>query len=171
MKLFKKFITEAKQVGILYHYTTIGNALKITRDNRLNRSFDTDENMDFISFTRDKNFHTVEDRITSGITGLDCRFVVDGDKLTNNYKIKPYDYYKGEYENDELYNEYEERVIGKDIYNFSKYVIALEINEVQLYEWIKDSEGRRITKLLNIDNSEDSILDYLHTRFHTVTLY
>jgi hypothetical protein len=77
-------LLEAKQVGILYHYTSIANALDICDQNELRPG-----EFDGVSFTRNKNFHTTErEEIQTGV-----KFVIDGDKLSENYKIQPFNYF------------------------------------------------------------------------------
>ena len=51
MKSFKEFYIEAKQVGILYHYTTLRYLLQIIDVDRLGSEHGSRE----VSFTRDKN--------------------------------------------------------------------------------------------------------------------
>lgn len=73
------FISEAKQVGILYHYSSISNIVKILKDGSLK---DKTHNRGYISFTRNG----------SGIIGQGSNFariVIDGDKLSNRYKVEP----------------------------------------------------------------------------------
>jgi hypothetical protein len=77
---------EGKNIGILYHFTSIENLMEIINNNELIGGLDRDSD---ISLTRDKNFID-----TSGAAGLgcnsECRIVIDGNKLSNNYKIKPH---------------------------------------------------------------------------------
>lgn len=69
-----------KQVGILYHYTPITSIRDIIRDNFQLKDFEF--NRGYISFTRDG----------SGILGRGSafsRFVLDGNKLSNNIIVSP----------------------------------------------------------------------------------
>jgi len=72
MKRFKQFITEEKQVGIVYYYTSIADAGYILRKNILKTI------KDHIHFSRDA-FHYESP----------CRLVIDGTKLSQKYKIEP----------------------------------------------------------------------------------
>jgi len=81
-------LREAKQVGILYHYTIYENAVDILKDSNL-KSGMSDDNLSSVSFTRDKNFHK-QHRTLSKFMEPQCRFTFDGDKLSNKYKISPY---------------------------------------------------------------------------------
>lgn len=72
-------LIESKQVGILYHYTSITALKKIVQDFILK---DADHNRGYVSFTRSG----------TGIQGKgqnDCRLVLNGNKMSNNIKIAP----------------------------------------------------------------------------------
>lgn len=77
MKL-KYILNEMKQVGILYHYTDILSLQGISKGLVLISGFENN----FISFTRNG----------SGISGWagsqPCRLILDGNVLSNKYKIK-----------------------------------------------------------------------------------
>jgi len=73
--------TEGKQVGTLYHYTTYDRAFNIVRQDKMFAD-PRREGRDFgISFSRNG---------THAFADLGACIVVDGDKLSNNYKIDPY---------------------------------------------------------------------------------
>tara|TARA_R110000822_G_scaffold149056_6_gene288139 strand:+ start:4782 stop:7679 length:2898 start_codon:yes stop_codon:yes gene_type:complete len=85
-------LNEAKQVGLLYHVTTPQKLEKILNSNTLRGSYiswDGGET-DFlgISTTRNKNFLYDNNKI---------QIVLDGDKISNNYKVMPYDYWRRNY--------------------------------------------------------------------------
>jgi hypothetical protein len=94
-------LREAKQVGILYHYTSYIGAAAILKSGKLksnlegaNRGTLTNP-IHSISFTRDKTFYQSTRYLQKP---LHCRFVFDGDKLSNQFKIQPYaqsDFKKG----------------------------------------------------------------------------
>lgn len=88
-------IEEGKQVGILYHYTSLKAADKILKDGFIQGSDKAisgysdniiGKNYYSLSLTRDKNFHKVY-RVIGEYP--ECRFVIDGDVLSNKYKIQP----------------------------------------------------------------------------------
>ena len=92
-----KEITEGKQVGLLYHYTTFESGLKILQSNQLQSSEADDSTranpIYTVSFTRDKRFHNKHNvgfDVSSFGQTPQVRFTVDGDKLSNKYKIQPY---------------------------------------------------------------------------------
>lgn len=122
-------ILEAKQVGILYHYTSLDNAINILKQNVLQ----TGEELSYISFTRNKNFHKVK---REGII-TDMKFIINGDKLSEKYKIQPFNYFS-HFQRDKLkeplvYDEDEELIdfFGTKfpyyIQNFKNYIISIII--------------------------------------------
>jgi hypothetical protein len=85
MKLRKilEELTEGKQVGILYHYTTLDKLKSIISSDALVPGAYGD--WEEISVTRSK------DRYQFGIAELsDASLVLDGDKISYNHKIYPY---------------------------------------------------------------------------------
>jgi hypothetical protein len=86
-----RVLSEGKQVGTLYHYTTLKNAIQILKDNALKRSTEPQEDeyggeRDGISFTRFSHTNI----LGSSDDRLSVRLKLDGDKLSNKYKILPY---------------------------------------------------------------------------------
>jgi len=75
---FEQGLTEGKQVGIIYHYTMIGNLIKILKDFKLK---DLEFNRGYISFTRTGN------SLSDKVRWSQARIVIDGNKLSNSYKI------------------------------------------------------------------------------------
>ena len=113
-----KTIEEGKQVGILYHYTTLGGLVKIRDSNKLSTYVGPWRGN--ISFTRNKNFH----KFSRDIKGTGTRIVLDGDKLSENYKISPIA--EPDYQKNTKYFEFEERIKGP-IENLDKYVISYDV--------------------------------------------
>ena len=78
-------LNEGKQVGILYHWTKLKNLENIIKINKLNTSHAGHGTFDYISTTRSKN------KLQSGISEhSDVALVLDGDKISNKYKVIPY---------------------------------------------------------------------------------
>jgi hypothetical protein len=158
-------LLEAKQVGILYHYTSIENAIKICKDNMLRPM-----NYETVSFTRDKNFHGVQrDSIACGV-----KFVVDGDKLSENYKIQPFNYFntsdkshgsENKYYHYDYYDEQEE-VVKSPIRNLSKYVIKvyIDLHHADCFFEGFELEDERI---LEDFPDEDVLMEYFNRFFPT----
>ena len=144
-------INEGKQVGMLYHYTSKDGLKSILETNRINVSEEhyLGKELYFISFTRNKNFHKKEMKWQ---VKTDYRITLDGDKLSDKYKIKPFAYtpgwnYEDNWEYDWLedepesvvkdffnqtgdYDEQEERIYFKNenggINNIKKYIISID---------------------------------------------
>jgi hypothetical protein len=135
----KKAINESKQVGILYHICTLDALAKyIAPNDTLSGSgkytnYILNSNQ-VVSFTRDRNYvvNTGRNRISPFL----FRFSVNGDKLSEKYKLSPYNDLafksggkeKSNFDFKEL--EKEEVLLG-EVRNFSKYVIQVEysVNE------------------------------------------
>lgn len=87
---FRDFIAiaEGKQVGTIYHFTRFTSLL-----NMLNNNFDLSSHNDYISFTRNYNMIEYKNDFSIDYKLGDKRIVrlaIDGDKLSNKYKIEPY---------------------------------------------------------------------------------
>lgn len=134
-KIYESILGEGKQVGKVYHFTSLNNAIKIVKNDHL-KGFHATKNIKgrTVSTTRDKNFSRRRGDQLS-ISGADITFELDGNKLSNVYQVMPYDdtYDKdaGEYEDEDRINfgdEQEEVWYGKKLEqdvgfkNFSKYV-------------------------------------------------
>lgn len=94
-------LNEGKQVGILYHFTSLNNLIPIFQSNCLKDRTASGKEVHFnsksyyVSFTRNKNFNTIAKifGLRTGInfnnTGCVCMITVDGDKLSNSYSTEP----------------------------------------------------------------------------------
>jgi hypothetical protein len=98
-------LIEAKQVGTIYHFTTPKNVLDILSSNKLTAPDKPD-----ISFTRNKNYLNDPGSYGKGFSLV--RLSIDGDKLSQNYKISPFHNYE---KFDKTSDEYEERIFRKDL--------------------------------------------------------
>jgi hypothetical protein len=144
-------LKEAKQVGILYHYTTLESLKDIIESNQLLSNVpdvDVDDELDpninkggMVSFTR-ANPKNAQFTIAQDAEAV---LVINGNKLSNNYKIEPTHQYGGN--EDEM----EERVY-KDINNLNRYII-----KIILYESDPDVESllneKNISYELNLNES------------------
>lgn len=120
-------LNEGKQVGTLYHWTDIYHSYDIVSNDFLKGYLtDTFKDQPGISFTRDKNFIKSKPKLRNK---PEICFVIDGDKLSNSYKIQPFQDPK--IKKDEM----EEKVLTNGIKNFSNYVIKVIIPKKQ---WMKD---------------------------------
>jgi cytidyltransferase-like protein len=146
-------LEESKNLGDLYHFTSIESAASILKSNQLRSSYvpkkeyerdfqsfgrergerlkqSPGEGAYYISFTRDKLLY----KKTPKIAGSSIRFTVDGTKLSSTYKIIPFFYYKDELMDDNdrhRYNENEERIISNidvnGLKDFKKYLTKTEL--------------------------------------------
>lgn len=127
MKLLN-LILEAKQVGKLYHFTSIKNLKRIKEcDCLIGRRYgiNADRGSYFISTTRDKNLHK---SFPVGVA-VEVRITLDGDKLSDKYKIFPFNFFKDEGLAAFMLDEKEERIdLGKrpSLQNLSNYILAID---------------------------------------------
>jgi hypothetical protein len=116
---FIDILNESKQVGPLYHWTDIYSSYNIINNNFLKGYLtDTFKTQPAISFTRNKNFLQTRPKLRNK---PEICFVVDGDKLSNSYKIQPFQDPK--IKKDEM----EEKVLTYGIKDFSNYIIKIII--------------------------------------------
>lgn len=97
IKPIRENLQEGKNIGSVYHYTQLKHLILIFREDKLNASTNhpvakiiAGEDTKFrrlVSTTRDKNFH----KQPREIGGIEVRIELDGDKLSDNYKIGAWD--------------------------------------------------------------------------------
>jgi len=166
-----KDLKEGKQVGTLYHYTSAEGLKNILKTGQLKTSEENylGHELHYISFTRNKNFHKKGSKF--GVQ-TEYRIALDGDKLSNKYKIRPFSYIPGwdikdSWELDWLddepesvrrdffnatgdYDEQEERIFFKNqnsgIGNIKNYILAVDKVEA-LQEDTTPSAEQRIDEL------------------------
>lgn len=138
IRLLNKLTSESKQVGKIYHFCTLTDVKKYicpTDTLESSKSFwnKLTKNVNTISFTRNPNLKLNTLRSFNIIV----RFTVDGDKLSNNYKIMPYSAYgvssphfKGELQSEELDCDSDEmeEIAVKPIKNFHSYVLGIQLS-------------------------------------------
>lgn len=125
MKHLKPFVNESRNIGTIYHFTSLINTYHIIKDNQMVSYREIDDSILDIyrksseydttfSFTRDKN---MVKKIGQGQidTFLTTRLDFDGTKLSNKYKIRPYNY-QNEIEKEEL----NKRKRGENYYDSRK---------------------------------------------------
>ena len=142
----KDILKEAKQVGIIYHYTTFESGLKVLELNQL-KSDHTAESTNAkpvfgISFTRDKRFNNANRAVdfTNSSFGRtpQLRFTIDGNKLSNKFKVQPYSQ-GGRFDKGKKDFESEERVTSDKLFTIplSNYLISIDL----LFEYKKPKDG------------------------------
>jgi hypothetical protein len=112
------FLNEAKQVGDLYHFTPLSNLKNILATRLL---YPNDESQ--ISVTRRPNMSTKEfqDMETSPI----LRITLDGDKISNKYKIRPFAF--GANENDPEDLGEEQIIVNGEKFYFIPYLKRVDL--------------------------------------------
>lgn len=151
-KLENLVFNEAKQVGTLYHICNLQAYIKyIAPKDQLKASgefmnFLYGDN-DYVSFTRNRNYNVSHSK--SDDSTIFVRLVIDGDKLSEHYKIGPYnDAYWDRSTEDEYGNAFggltgddddaskreQEEVVKGPIKNISKYIKELQIDVTTLDE-------------------------------------
>ena len=142
----RDILKEAKQVGIIYHYTTFESGLKVLELNQL-KSDHTAESTNAkpvfgISFTRDKRFNNANRAVdfTNSSFGRtpQLRFTIDGNKLSNKFKVQPYSQ-GGRFDKGKKDFESEERVTSDKLFTIplSNYLISIDL----LFEYKKPKDG------------------------------
>lgn len=130
------YLIESKQVGLLYHNTDYSGLRHILFHDILESNSSSRE----VSFTRDKNY--------TSVIGYDRTFniqiVVDGNKLSNTYKIKPVAD-SNKYVSSKRF-EAEETVIGP-IKNFGRYILEIKSSRPENSKWY-----------INVDKELDLLL-------------
>ena len=111
-KLENKY-NEAKQVGDIYHVAELSVAGKIADSDQLGLK-------GYSFFTREKNFNIVAHHFTDNIF-ISVRFTVDGDKLSENYKVDPVN---NHWDDGDIQWEI---ITNRSVKNFHKFVKAVDI--------------------------------------------
>ena len=90
--LIPQLLFERKQVGLIYHYTLLERCEKIVQSGHLLAATVGDgldpHEIPAISFTRDKWLHKSYPRIS----GTDARMTFDGDVVSDEVRLTPYNY-------------------------------------------------------------------------------
>jgi hypothetical protein len=171
LDILRENIAEGKQVGLIYHFTTYQKALYIIEDGYTlrtasNRLYGGNPDPDFFSFTRNKNLKS------PSISG-EVRFTIDGDGLSNRYKIQPFaDTASGYGKNDDLTDESEERIDAVPIkgeLNFSKYLKSIDVLSTS-----PDSNNNARFNPAMAPRNRQNLIDYLednNIKFNLVDSY
>jgi len=129
-------LIESKQVGILYHYTTFEHLMDIIFDNELKGIY-----YNAVSFTRRNDLHKINWSISSIV-----RLVIDGDKLSNSYKIEPVQRTSSRFEAEERVN--------SSIKNIMNYLIEINLLGYTAEDFAEDM------KQYNIENYYENFNNY-----------
>ena len=133
--LRESLLDEGKFIGSLYHYTRLESAIKILYGNHMLTH--TERWITGIPMTRDKDFW----KEARSISGIQVRFEFDASKISNNFKIKPFNAFNIETRSVGGV-ESEERIIVRDIRDFRvlDYLLNITINlDKIIYDIMKKS--------------------------------
>lgn len=166
---FLDILREAKQVGPLYHFTSYGSMAKIVDEDLTLDPKIQYKRSSYLSFTRNK--HMKSSSISSNV-----RITVDGDKLSEKYKIEPYADTKAGYGRNNS-DESEERIYVRDLpngVNISKALISidiLDINQTIGYNVDDDFEEEYGTPMLSDYNNLIRLLKLKNIPYNIVKKY
>lgn len=164
-----KKLLEAKQVGTIYHYTSIHYLLDICETDTLCKYY-SNQPSDLDTIIQNKtgvqSFTRRNDLLNAkwSVGGTDVKFIVDGDLLSNYYKIEPIN---ALYPFDDRF-EAEERVYAFKIDNFSKFVLGVEVSNKALYNIKKAVNGSDWQYYVNI---YDDFYDRDKNKFYAKKCY
>lgn len=146
----KDFIAldEGRYTGLLYHITSFQSLIDILKSDTIKVGV-----TGAISFTRNKNFLTKP----SGsiiLSGVGVMISLDVEKLTNKYKVEPYNYHGLDVH---VGDEMEERVLKRNISSVKNL-----IKEITLYETYFPEDNRSLILLkrkmdLGLDDNVDVV--------------
>lgn len=139
-------LNESKQVGRLYHFTPVASLVKIIESNELRASQADNHTAKSISFTRDK-------QLSRGRAST-ARLVIDGDKLSNNLRIKPINIISSDPYSLPWETESEERVIGS-ITDLKKYLVSVDLHIRLLKDPKHADRTKKILSRVGIDSIDD----------------
>jgi hypothetical protein len=163
-----KEITEGKQIGEIYHFTSLDSTPDILESGKLEPSPDRSEKLGFISFTRNRALSTL------GGFKSQVRITIDGDKLSNKYQILPYAQLKPEIKRDEkdwdtpysrsTQNSESELIIPSKKYsgkiNITHYIKKLDIIIYDDMDTYHEDQMGEINKISNISKKLNIPVEY-----------
>lgn len=149
----KKLISELR-ASYLYHFSNPFNLLQILKDNKIKASTspNAEESRGYVSFTRNRNFYMEAPSIS---VNTHCALILDWEKMANNLKIKPFNFYRDRYSHNTrglVYTrEQEERILG-DVDNIDKYILGILVREPKKIQFFLNSNKKNIWKLKTYDD-------------------
>ncbi len=134
-----EWLSEAKQRGSLYHFTTIRSLVMMAAEGRMGTLGKHEE----VSLTRDKNLWR-----STKIVPHEVRVELDGDALSERYRIRPYqwnaEHFYGRKASDRgrIEDQAEEVVVG-EISPLRRYVKSVVIDSLELDSILGEDEDMR----------------------------
>ena len=123
LQLFESFITERKNLGLIYHFTSMSGLEGILKEDTL-----TSVAFDYLSFTRNSRLN---------FSDYGIRITFDGDRMSDRFHFEPYLYDGKNWDRTinlspdkrrDLYGEErEERILKKEIKNIVKYIERVDV--------------------------------------------
>jgi len=168
LKTLLNEIVEGKQRGTLYHFTNLKNLNYILKSDSLRVS--TEFERLGISTTRNKNFGDVANSQGLGLAdghSVNVRISLDGDKLSNKYKIVPTRDIEFFQDPEEDTDESEELIKTQSLPNLHKYVKSITVYEFSPY----DDDIETIIKYYEKYNTPIKIMDEDSGKFSNIENY
>ena len=155
--LKESLLFESKQVGTLYHFTNFEKIIPILITNKLlpHLKYSSKENLQGVSLSRSKSF------IPNGHVKTSVRIALDGNKISNKYKIIPYKEFRNIEENEEFI-----LTNNEGLTNLKNYILSIDIfpeNEEDRF-WAKKIKYilSRMKKFEIPFHIDDMWLDYIN---------
>ena len=133
-KLREILLNEGKQVGPLYHFTSLKRSVMILSENHMKIHREND--VYGIPMTRDKNFWNIE----RSVNGVDVRLEFDGNKISNRFRVQQFNAFTANARSSSPeYVESEERVVVNDMrdFNVSDYLVNITVNLDTIIDGVK----------------------------------
>jgi hypothetical protein len=155
--LRKHLLNEGKQVGKIYHFTDLFSAIGILFDDTMRVHTEgfkySKEEFRGVSMTRNKDFWHMKDVAITAAPSV--RLTFDGDKISNNFKVKPFNAFPSKTRNHIAGVEFEEIVIvdeGKE-FKPKQFLMSIETDFSIQFDYLpKLSKDNAVVPVLLILN-------------------
>lgn len=138
LSILKTIVLESKQVGDLYHFTPLKNLKDILLTRYL---YPNDENQISTSIRANMSTRDFEDMETNSI----ARIMLDGNKISNKYKIRPFAYGANEDDPEDLGEE-------QIVVNGKKFPFIPYLKRIDIFLNKKEKVNDKIIELLKQAN-------------------
>ncbi len=181
--LRERLVNEGKQVGNLYHWTSFAGIYSILEQDYLKGGKPLRDDVKTIrgdvqngvSFTRDKFFHGWKKRHYP----MEACIVVNGDKLSHNYKLFPYnDFFAGKDKPTKKEADEMETRTDRSIEPFKKYINIIELyhndggasekEQLDFIKWFAPYKnvykGFNVNSYQSIEEFKNELCDYIKSK-------